>query len=567
MARKTAEPKPRPPPPDPRDFNAFRLWLAEKPREWSVVIAARAVLRVLPQAASAVRTGDDAVSIALPLFRATAIARFAAVYPNRATGGAAASASAAHLAADTYLATSVVGAARAAVASAASAARTTYAAAYAYPAASAASAAYSAAYASAADAASAAASATLEDVKRLDAGVAPEVLARAPLWGEDERPLRDTRDAWGRLAEVLRGFGKHWHVWIAWYGGVLAAARRTEAEDMAFVDLPEPLPWDDGPEAVNAAIAARLAALQPPERNPTQDAAIPTIPPQRPAAIEPIWIKGWLTVPKRPAKTDLKGKDFAAALRAVRAELAELSEDAANEANIDKRIVPFLRRLVERIPESPPAQDDLFRLGHAESIFVIYAKIVNAEWPDLLAARYRAITIQFENTMRQSPSWRMFKRNAAKDRLSEDQIDSAPVLAREAADALRQDEALEFVDPALPNSLLRLADEPASAPEVTNQSLPELLAVDQVESVSNTLKRIAEPASLYMTSVMKGASAAAAKQGLKDGKKAFDWLHRLAISAGGKVTTGSFVALGILIGKYPETLGWLQSFLKFLGAH
>ena len=64
----------------------------------------------------------------------------------------------------------------------------------------------------------------------------------------------------------------------------------------------------------------------------------PTVPAQRSAAIDPVWKKGRLTVPKAPAKTDLSKRSFAAALLALRQELREFTDQIANE-NIDRRFV------------------------------------------------------------------------------------------------------------------------------------------------------------------------------------------------------------------------------------
>ena len=86
-------------PPDPRNREAFQEWLETKPREWSVVIAAGAALRVLPLARTAKFGSEEARTILLPVFRAIAIARFAAVYPNQEIADASATASnAAHAA-------------------------------------------------------------------------------------------------------------------------------------------------------------------------------------------------------------------------------------------------------------------------------------------------------------------------------------------------------------------------------------------------------------------------------------------------------------------------------------
>lgn len=67
-----------------------------------------------------------------------------------------------------------------------------------------------------------------------------------------------------------------------------------------------------------------------------------------------------------PPGTDGDPSALVAALKALRAEIGELADDADGGANIDKRSIIYLRRKAEGIPNHAPAQDELFRLAHAK---------------------------------------------------------------------------------------------------------------------------------------------------------------------------------------------------------
>jgi hypothetical protein len=77
----------------------------------------------------------------------------------------------------------------------------------------------------------------------------------------------------------------------------MAGRLRTEAHDAAYTFLPSPLPWHEGPEVVNREIARRLELLEPPAFEEQSE----TGPAQRPAAIQPVWEDGVLTLPKTTA--------------------------------------------------------------------------------------------------------------------------------------------------------------------------------------------------------------------------------------------------------------------------
>jgi hypothetical protein len=563
------------------------------------VIAARAALRTLPLLSRGAGNRSD---IALLVFRAASIAWLAASYPKR---GQDAPVSALY-AADAARAPSID--ARDA-AHAAYAAYTAGAASAAADAAAAAAAAAPAATAAAAAAGAAMAAAkvfsieslptawifqnTQQDAEQLLAGMAAFRLTRAPLWSAGPPPA--LIEAWAALSEQLLKEDHHGSIWIRWYDSVLSGGTTEEAEDEALTDIPGELPWVKGAEAVNAEIARRLAELRPLQRSPDvldqalensiepapPESDLPTVPAQRPAAIEPIWDAGILKIPPRPAKPDSSRRKFASALKSLRAELSEFADEISGEANIDQRFVAQLRRLVERIPPKMPRQDELFRIGHRKTVLESYAKIVQEEWPNHLAARYHALVLHFDRTMRQSPEWRDFERNAFRLNLTEQEISEAALLAKEIATALKDEDARRFVDPALPEAIELLAE----VPEPTTSQAKELLAADRIDSVNNVLKRIAEAAIVttkplasaraaagstlskagkgFATEFGKGLIRGAKKEGKRAGEDAVKWLRRIVI-IGGSAAVGSSFGLPALIAKFPTIADWLMKISHFL---
>jgi hypothetical protein len=255
-------------PPDLSDQEVIRQWLESKQREWSVVIAARAALRVVPLAGQPRLRARQASAVLLPVFRATAIARFAAVYPNRAIEAIAAADAAYEAAVRTsaFLAPAAYAAAWTAAQAAARTASTEAAN----------LAAEAAAYAADAPGTSSDAvyGAVQQDAVALANGIPAAGLARAPLWqnGEGINAFRQSTERfWVELRNNLISLGSHWKVWTDWYdealGGSPPLLAHSEAWDAAFTDVQDPsylwkspLPWDNGPEVVNLAIKARLDA-------------------------------------------------------------------------------------------------------------------------------------------------------------------------------------------------------------------------------------------------------------------------------------------------------------------
>jgi hypothetical protein len=384
-------------------------------------------------------------------------------------------------------------------------------------------------------------------------------------------------------------------VWSNWYDSLLTGRTNgrfdSALKEKAELDLINRLVtqpaafWERDAKMVNAEIVLWIkeAKSEVPETP-----LAPEVPGVRPAAIEPIWWDGKLTLPGFASPSDLDEMSLVAALQALREDLTELANDAKEVENIDHRPAKYLYRLADRIPVTLPSQTLLFRLGHAHEVLNDLARTTDVEWPDLLATRYRRLALQYERSVRQFPKWRAFVRNAAERKLTSEQIAEVPQVVETVVAELQTDDAREFIDSAIPNSL-QAARVPIVEWEEGLAAGNEQLAEDLLESINNVLKRTAEfalalksagidPVASWVGSTGKDSFEVFSKEAKKSiveefgnfGKAAGPalgrFLKRLAkITTYGSAAAGSgALLLRRLVTLYPETFGWLEPVLRFL---
>jgi hypothetical protein len=428
-------------PPDPRNREAFENWLAKRPREWSRTIAARAALRVLPL----LRDTKNPMALTLPVFRATAIARYSAKYPNRPI---------ILIANATSRTTDVGPMAAASAAYAASATGDADSAAFFASVASAAIHSLSVAFSSAVFAA------IKHDAEQLDESVVtPEQLAAAPLWQALSPPR--IAGAWQGLARALRAQGDHWSIWIDWYDDVIVGAPHAvtrEAEDAAFTDISGKLPWEKGAEAVNTEIARRLAELR--------DLELSKIPDQSPAPVRVEERGGRVAkATDRDSALNASERDFSAWRDPVADHIDELTASDFAIGTNHSRIRDRLMALGKLLPgEIADVKDRQFRIGYEierfEGLMAAY-RLGGEDMPMLNAAQLEdldRLRVALKMGIDKLERWTEFRKRANESTAGEADADRETV-----GDALDEMAAVmeqhpKYFDPELPATFRFLSE-------------------------------------------------------------------------------------------------------------
>jgi hypothetical protein len=415
---------------------------------------------------------------------------------------------------------------------------------------------------------------TSRDADFIAAGGTAQELAARPVWSQGGRPDWAI-DFWRRLIGTLPR-EDDWDVWIMWYNRLLDGLSEPEEIELVFTTVPDNA-RNAGPATANKWIKEQLDKLTRKK---------PIVPPELPATVEPVIADEKISLSARPADADLNNETLGAALMALRTQIGDLAGDLDVEANIDKRIIGFLRRLAEKIPQAPPAQAQLFMLAHEQETLEAYGETVAAEWPALLAGRYLATTLAFDRTVRQFPKWRLFKQNADKNRLTDRQRAEAPKLAADFAAALREEEAAKYIALEIADTFeemcRRLDVARDDAREDRISAGVDTLAEDTVVSIENTLKLIAETAlagvkrganavakagAAYVDSFEEGMVDQAKKEGKKDSAALMKWSKRILVSAAvgaGAKAAGIGAVIAKLMVTYPQIGKWLGPIIDLI---
>lgn len=563
-----------------RNRDDLEKWLEDKPREWATIIAVRSALRVVPALGRSIQgiklETDWQSAIVLPVFRACIITTISPLFFDRklsldnvadaalAASMAAqnvidiASAADAVVSACTYAVNIVQTSAKdAAYLSASSSHAASYAASYVAP----------MGYTSASNVIWDGTTADYSGLQ-IQRNVASEGLwyLGMPLF---------LSQFWFDLKVALLKEGDHWQTLIQWYedrlmgddAAVKAGRPRIKEMEVEIANLPEEI-WRDAKRA-NEAIAeiqSRYWDDQADPEAPEEEDPDLIIPPQRPAAIEPVWVDGVLTLPDEPAASNLPHPPLEASLAALKKRMNALVADARQVSNIDQRFVSHIESIGQLIPTEAPDQISLFELGHELETLQQAQKTITEEWPDLLAARYASTILAYDKTVRQFPDWKLFVRNADDIHYSEEEIEAAPEFVSEVAAALREGELSVIVDAAIPDALDRLVS-PDETSEWSNvlDHVPEGQWIDGIESSSNIFKELLVPI-LDGFESNKGEYGIRYKIGESFGKEASKQAYNIApnlIKAVKKILASKTCKAGGAT-LFAQQLGWLEPFKPLL---
>lgn len=532
-----------------------------------IAIAARAALRVLPTLASEFSSDQEGaivpLAMALPIIRAIALPWAVASYPTRSVQLRAACAVAATDASD-------AGAAATTAAYAAGAAfyaiETTLASSYSKCAVDAVRAATEASTNARAQFVKGSRSGMdilrefSEDVPTILGGHSSKLLIGKALWST-RRPPEWVLHLWPKLKNMFHDGNQGWDVWTRWYDAVLAGHSTPGGEELDIyrVTLDSGDDWKKGPAHVNALIKAKEEEIAGRLGQTAAMNGFPEIAPLKHAAIEPVIVDGRIVLDRQPLTGSSGAEIERAAFATVKNEFQRLVQSIQNLNSVDFRFMSFALTVIAEIPDGAPTHEQLFRMGHVARTLQGYSATVNTEWPTLTASEYHAVTLQFEQSLRQYSAWRDFTKHATPLVLAEPQIDAINQSVDAIAELLEVANSLPFVDQTIPR-LLRLLNKSESAMEADRivKDGSDLLVADLLQSLSNVLNPVAQLALQYQKNWADGAKDALLDGAKEDGKTSIKWAKRVLI---GLSTTALVTTLPAM---FPSYLAWLPRVVEFV---
>jgi hypothetical protein len=300
----------------------------------------------------------------------------------------------------------------------------------------------------------------------------------------------------------------------------------------------------------------------------------PPIPELRPASIRPVWRGDKIYQNPDAAGAELDDEIILGNLLALKDEFEDLSTEIKSERNIDRRPGEYIGKTGALIKSELPDNATLFRLTRREAVLLAYAPITNDQWPDFLAKRYSALCTELSKVLDQFPARRAFDRNVLEIEVEDMPLESIHADVQSVTQFLRDDKAEKRIDSSVPDTIDQICDESADLPLAlpANSRNPRIImAADQLESVNNTLKALAEradedPSSRDLLETIAAAYSKGLEQGIQDGAKE-------AGTATGKIIGKGFghamladsasrVVGPVLSKKYPKWFRWLERYIR-----
>jgi hypothetical protein len=269
------------------------------------------------------------------------------------------------------------------------------------------------------------------DAVAVEAGTSIKQIMQSRIWEPDQLGnLQDPKwweEEYAQFSSFLQSMrGDGWDIWDEWVddvftGGPVFGIRSESIRDTLERNIAlgstdgkfTEVFWKREPRLINADIKAWVEEAREEDRKASETLDDFS---SRPASIETDVENGQVVLLHNKPITHLPEAIAQAAARDLANGLRDIA-DMAEKAQADRRASEFLRDAADRVENASDDQVALFESGRNQKTMQGYAATVLAEWNPLIAARYNALVIQFDETLQKFEAWRGFTQKHVKPSL------------------------------------------------------------------------------------------------------------------------------------------------------